>query len=250
MGKFGFMTMSQLTNMHHICVSGNLGSGKSTTAKLIASELGFSYVPQRLSDPAYLSDFFTYPERWAFEVQTTLFAQKVIALRAALEEKPGLVEDRSLAEAVDVFAELYHRYGWMDTRAYYAFRQTVGLLAELASVPRVLVFCSCPAAECKTRIEQRGLREHEKLYPANHLLQLEALFTKWLNAFRLCPVFDIDTNEMDLRNPTTESQFRHDLHVMLALTENEKLRGSLSGINGPIELLAGLKCLSLRKPLP
>lgn len=198
-----------------VCVAGNVGSGKTTLAKVLCRGLGLTYVPQRRPNPSYLNDLFAIPERWAFESQVAFLMAKAASLFSSAAAGLSVVLDRSISEDVQVFARLFHERGQMSNRAYETYLQVASLALRSLPPPTLLIFCSCDAAECENRVLGRGQRDFEKLYPKDHIKHLGQMYEEWLSTFDQCPVFILDTRGSDIRQSEIQREVTEDVRSIL-----------------------------------
>ncbi len=198
-----------------LCVSGNLGSGKTTLSRTLCRDLGFAILKQRLSDPTYLTDFVSSQSRWAFEVQLSFLTHKTAAITSATSKGQDVVIDGSLYEDIEVFTKHFYKKRLISKRSFNTYQQAATLAQKSVPPPTMLIFCKCSAKECEKRITARGPRADERLYPRNHIAQLEETYNEWLNDFNLCPVFLLDTERFDLRDKKTRKLVSKDVITIL-----------------------------------
>jgi deoxyadenosine/deoxycytidine kinase len=198
-----------------LCVSGNVGSGKTTLSKAICKSFGFTYIPQRTPDPTYLTDLFSSPERWALEAQIAFLMNKTASLVSAVTAGLNVVVDRSLSEDIQIFAKMFYERGQISDRGYKTYLQVASLVLRSVPSPTILIVCECDAIECRNRIKNRGLRDFERLYPEGHIEFLGHLYNEWLRNFDQCPVFVLNTCQLDLRIPEVAQEVIKDIRTIL-----------------------------------
>src|ERR1041384_2620840 len=196
-----------------LCVSGNVGSGKTTLSKAICKSLGFTYIPQRTPDPSYLTDIFSSPERWALEAQIAFLMNKTVSLVSTATAGLNVVVDRSLAEDIQIFAKMFYEKGQISDRGYKTYLQVASLALRSVSAPTLLIFCECDATESRNRVKKRGLRDFERLYPEGHIEFLGHLYAEWLRNFDQCPVFVLNTQQIDLRIPEKAQDVMNNVRI-------------------------------------
>ncbi|MBX3102779.1 MAG: deoxynucleoside kinase, partial [Bacteroidetes bacterium] len=60
----------------HIAIAGNIGSGKTTLAGLLAKHLNFQAHYEDPETNPYISDFYQDMQRWAFHLQVSFLNQR------------------------------------------------------------------------------------------------------------------------------------------------------------------------------
>ena len=232
-----------------ICVSGNVWSGKTTLSKVLCTNLGFTYIPQRRPNSTYLTDLFTSPDRWAFEAQTAFLMTKATSIISAAASGLDVIVDRSISEDVQVFAKLFHIRGQMSDRGYATYLQVASLALRSVPPPTLLIYCACDAPECEKRVLNRGQRDFEKLYPAGHIQFIGNLYEQWLKTFDYCPVFVINTQQVDLRSLEMEREVVSDVRKILqtGLSADQYLQVPLFENTVSPSTDSGLRLLSLHK---
>lgn len=232
-----------------ICVSGNVGSGKTTLSKILCTNLGFTYIPQRRPDSKYLTDLFTFPDRWAFEAQTAFLMNKATSIISAAASGLDVVVDRSISEDVQVFAKLFQIRGQMSDRGYATYLQVASLALRSVPPPTLVIYCACDATECEKRVLNRGQRDFEKLYPAGHIQFIGNLYEEWLKTVDYCPVFGINTQQIDLRCLDMERKVVSDIRKILqtGMIADQNLQVPLFENTVSTSTDSNLRLLSLHK---
>jgi deoxyadenosine/deoxycytidine kinase len=59
----------QKNKVMHIAVAGNIGSGKTTLANMLAKHYGWDVQLEDNDDNPYISDFYEDMQRWSFNLQ-------------------------------------------------------------------------------------------------------------------------------------------------------------------------------------
>src|SRR6266705_2063780 len=153
------MSMSSI-----ICIAGNLGSGKTTLVRSLATELGWQIRPKGGYDITYLEDLFQDPHRWSFEAQMAFLSHKARSIKEAVRTGIDFIIDRSIYEDIEIFAQTFANRGMIDSRVYDIYETYAKLLLEEMTVPLAIIYCRCPPEISVKRLAERP-RPYQRLYP-------------------------------------------------------------------------------------
>jgi len=86
--------------------------------------------------------------------------------------------------------------GNLSERDYATYRQLFDLVVKKLPPPSLLIHLKAPVEVLMKRIHRRG-RAIESSISADYLTLLETLYDEWMQAFDLCPVLTIRTDDLD-----------------------------------------------------
>lgn len=181
----------------YIAIAGNMGSGKSSLVQFLCRRY-----PQirpffeRNEENPYLADFYEDMGRWAFHSQVYFLALK-FRVHQELDACPQtVIQDRTIYEDAEVFAENLHRRGLLGGRDYEAYRRLYETIAESINPPDLLIYLKSGLRTIKKRIRLRG-RAYETSIDAGYLKDLNRLYDRWLTRYTLSPVLVLDADRLD-----------------------------------------------------
>ncbi len=194
--------------MSYICVSGNIGSGKSTLVKEISNFTGWRIAENTRPPVDEIQRLFENPKHNAFSAQISFLSRKIFSIFLELQssESPFIV-DRSPFEDIEVFGKMCSKYNWIPFGFVSAYRECALILMELIPDPFLLVYCSCKPTTCQKRLESRGRFDH-KLFPKDHTRILGGLYESWVSNYGISPVITIDTQNLSPANNEYLEPFR------------------------------------------
>merc|ERR1711974_72983 len=106
----------------YIAVAGNIGAGKSSLVDFLTNKYDIEPFFEPNEENPYLEDFYGDMERWAFQSQVYFLTAK-FRLHQELDRNPhSVVQDRTLWEDAEIFAENLYQQGTMDERDYRTYR--------------------------------------------------------------------------------------------------------------------------------
>lgn len=183
-----------------IAVAGNIGAGKSSLVDWLSKQLGMVPFFEPHDENPYLADFYQDMFRWAFSSQLFFLIRRYqihqkIAL-SATAGSPSLVQDRTLYEDAEIFAEHLHRQGYIDDRDYRTYQDLYSTLRGELRPPDLMIYLRCPMRTLTRRIKGRG-RTFEKAIPRAYLKSLETLYEEWFARYTLSPTLVIETDRVD-----------------------------------------------------
>jgi deoxyadenosine/deoxycytidine kinase len=200
-----------------VAVAGNIGVGKSTLVTLLSERLGWSPFYEPEGENPYLADFYLDMRAWSFQSQIFFLTRRLRAHRQLIDHPTSAIQDRSVYEDAEIFANNLHRQGQMADRDYLTYQELYHVLSKFLPPPDLVVYLRARVETLLDRIAHRG-RDYEKNIQVDYLEQLNGLYSDWVESFALCPVLTVPADDLDY--------VAHNSHLDLIVTKiNDKLAG-------------------------
>jgi len=135
-------------------------------------------------------------ERWSFQSQIYFLAAKFKLHQQLDLHATSVVQDRTIWEDAEIFAESLYRQKLMDKRDYATYRALYESIQDRIRPPDLMIYLRCPVRTVRKRIAMRG-REMEKDIPTKYLSGLNKLYESWIDSYDLSPLLIIPTNKLD-----------------------------------------------------
>jgi deoxyadenosine/deoxycytidine kinase len=146
-------------------------------------------------------------KRWSFASQVYFLTAK-LRMHLELESHPrDVIQDRTIWEDAEIFAENLYRKRVMSKRDYLTYRQLYEAVRDRLHPPDLMIYLRCPVRAVRKRIALRG-RESEKNLPTSYLKRLHDLYEQWIEDYRLSPLVILPTDRLDY---ITDLVDRHDI---------------------------------------
>lgn len=200
-----------------IAVAGNIGVGKSTLTALLSQRLGWEPFYEAVSDNPYLADFYQDMGRYAFHSQIFFLSRRLRHHRRLLDFPGSVVQDRSVYEDAEIFAQALFRQGHIAARDYQTYRELYEVLVLFLPPPDLVVYLRASVPTLLHRIALRGRSFERNITPA-YLEELNCLYEAWMQTFSLCPVLSTPADQLDF--------VRNGAHLDLII---DKIGDKLSG---------------------
>ena len=181
---------------YFITVAGNIGVGKSTLTSLLAERLNWEPVFEAFTENPYLPDFYQDMKRWSFHSQVFFLSRRLQQHHDLLQKKNSVIQDRSVYEDAEIFAQNLYHQGHMSERDWQCYQELYTTLATLLRPPDLVVYLKASVPSLQQRIGHRG-REYERTISETYLTQLNELYDLWAARFRLCPLLTVDTENLN-----------------------------------------------------
>jgi len=200
-----------------IAVAGNIGVGKSTLTAMLTEKLGWEAFYEAVDDNPYLADFYQDMRQWSFHSQVFFLSRRLRHHRQLLDRPGTVVQDRTVYEDAEIFAENLYRQGNMSERDYRTYRGLYEAMTLFLPPPDLVVYLRASVPTLQQRIRMRG-RVYEQEVPADYLEQLNRLYEEWIERFSLGPVLTVPSDDLDF--------VRYNSHMeLIAAKIVEKLTG-------------------------
>lgn len=196
--------------LHYIAVTGTMGSGKTTAAKLLAKELGLTLLEENFGENAFLPRFYTEMKRWAFHSQTFFLMEKITQMlktgellerlkktkissvhkidsrlltsqrsERGSDRLHGIIQDTPLLQDVFSYAKAQNILGNMDDSEWRLYQKIYRSFAPLLPQPNFILYLKTGVGTVTKRIVKRQ-RNFEHQVPEGYLELLEMLNERWI----------------------------------------------------------------------
>jgi len=102
----------------HIAIAGNIGSGKTTLAGMLAKHYKWQPHFEDIEHNPYLVDFYEDMPRWSFNLQVYFLNHRIKNLIEIRNGKDSVIQDRTIYEDAYIFALNLFDMGLMTKRDY------------------------------------------------------------------------------------------------------------------------------------
>ena len=179
-----------------VVVAGNIGTGKTSLAERLGARLHWRTSFESVADNPYLADFYADMRRWSFHLQIFFLGHRAEQHLALARCPESAIADRSIYEDAHIFARALRHMGNLSERDYQAYRRVFDQIVSGLPRPDLLIFLQAPVPVLLQRIGRRG-RDIESGISGDYLSLLESFYEEWIQAFDLCPVLAIRTQDLD-----------------------------------------------------
>ncbi len=211
-----------------IAVAGNIGVGKSTLVSMLCKRLEWQPFYEPVSENPYLVDFYADMRAWAFHSQVFFLTRRLRAHVELSQFAGSVVQDRSVYEDAEIFAQNLFLQGHIRERDYQTYRELYETAVQLLPPPDLMIYLRASVPTLLQRISSRG-RDYERTIAPEYLESLNALYESWISDFVLCPVLTIPSDDLDY--------VAHAGHLKLIVSKIEtKLTGNEEVVFEPDEV--------------
>jgi hypothetical protein len=181
---------------YFISVAGNIGSGKSSLTKIIATEMGWLPFYESVKNNPYLEDFYSDMKRWSFQLQVYFLSHRFKTHKDILESKKSVIQDRSIYEDVEIFARNLYEMGRMEKRDFNNYRALFNVMTSYLKPPDLLVYLRAKIPTLVNHISLRG-RDFEKFIEIDYLARLNKSYESWIRRYKLGNKLIIESDDLD-----------------------------------------------------
>jgi deoxyadenosine/deoxycytidine kinase len=183
----------------HIAIAGNIGSGKTTLAGLLAKHYGWIPYYEDVDYNPYLNDFYEDMLRWSFNLQIYFLNSRFTQVLEIKKSEKTIVQDRTIYEDANIFAPNLHSMGLMSTRDFDNYSTLFKLMSSLVKPPDLLLYLRASVPTLVNQIQKRG-REYESSIRIDYLKRLNERYEAWIETYDLGKLLIIEADHYNFHN--------------------------------------------------
>lgn len=185
-----------------IVMAGNIGTGKTTLATRLASDLGLTLQLERVTDNPYLQRFYADMAAWTFHLNMFFLASRAQQLLHASRSRMPSIFDRSLYED-EIYARIAHEAGHTSPEEFATFCELEQVLSATLPRPDLLIYLSASTDCLMDRLTRRARSFEDGIDRADVDL-LQARYEAWIERYEASPVLRVDSERVQLHGDSPE----------------------------------------------
>lgn len=183
----------------HIAIAGNIGSGKTSLAGLLAKHYGWEPHYEEVDENPYLADFYEDMKRWSFNLQVYFLNSRFSQIVKFRQAEKTVVQDRTIYEDAYIFATNLYDMGLMSERDFKNYLSLFELMTSLIQPPDLLIYLRASVPTLVRQIELRG-RPYEATIRLDYLKRLNERYEGWMMNYKEGNLLNISVDEIDFVN--------------------------------------------------
>jgi deoxyadenosine/deoxycytidine kinase len=185
--------------MYHIAIAGNIGSGKTSLATLLAKHLNYDVEYEEPTRNPYIYDFYSDMQRWSFNMQVYFLNARLQHAIFIQKSKKNYIQDRTIYEDAEIFAPNLLAMGLMLQRDYDTYKGLFNNVIQLVTPPTLVIYLKGSISVLVDQISERG-REYEDSIRIDYLKKLNERYDHWFENYKLGKKLEINIDELHFRD--------------------------------------------------
>ncbi|MGV8945073.1 MAG: 2-amino-4-hydroxy-6-hydroxymethyldihydropteridine diphosphokinase [Lutibacter sp.] len=191
--------ISLAEKFNYIAIEGNIGSGKTTLATMIAEDFNAKIILERFADNPFLPKFYEDNDRYAFPLEMSFLADRYQQLSDDLAQfdlfKNFIVSDYYIFKSL-IFAQIT-----LQKDEFYLYRKMFDLMYKEISKPDLYIYLYQDTPQLIQNIKKRG-RDYEQNIAPEYLDKIHRGYSNFIKTEENLNTLIIDVSNKDfLNNP-------------------------------------------------
>jgi len=182
------------SKLNFIAIEGNIGSGKTTLAKMIAQDFNAKFILERFADNAFLPKFYEDQSRFAFPLEMSFLADRYKQLSDDISQydlfKEFVVSDYHISKSL-TFAKVT-----LPEDEFALYRKFFNVIYKDMHQPDIYVYLYQNTDRLLQNIDKRG-RDYEKNIQPDYLEKINKGYVEFIKSQPNLNVKIIDVSELD-----------------------------------------------------
>ena len=183
----------------HIAIAGNIGSGKTTLAGLLAKHFKWeAHYEDPMTNP-YINDFYDDMQRWSFNMQIFYLNSRFNQILEIRKDDKNVIQDRTIYEDAHIFAPNLHSMRLLTGRDYKNYKALFNLVDQFVSPPDLIIYLKGSVPTLVKHIQSRG-RAYEESIRLDYLKKLNERYDEWVASYDRGKLLVVDVDQNNFHN--------------------------------------------------
>ena len=187
------------TEPKHIAVAGNIGAGKTTLVRKLATYYDWEPHLEAVDHNPYLEDFYYNMSKWAFPLQIYFLNSRFNQVLEIRNSPHTIIQDRTIYEDAFIFAKNLKETQYLDERDYNTYFDLFQSMSRMIQPPDLLIYLRAGIPKLIEQISRRG-RQYESSISIKYLEDLNRNYEEWITNYQEGNLLIIDVNQLDYVN--------------------------------------------------
>lgn len=193
--------VSLAEKFNYIAIEGNIGSGKTTLANMIAEDFNAKIILERFADNPFLPKFYEDHDRYAFPLEMSFLADRYQQLSDDLAQfdlfKNFIVSDYYIFKSL-IFAQIT-----LQKDEFYLYRKMFDIMYKEISKPDLYIYLYQDTQQLLQNIKKRG-RDYEQNIAPEYLDKIHQGYSSFIKTEENLKTLIIDVSKKDFLNNSEE----------------------------------------------
>ena len=203
---------------NYVAIEGNIGSGKTTLAKMIAADFNANLILERFSDNSFLPKFYKDPEKYAFPLEMSFLADRYQQLKSDGVSQ-NLFKTFTIADYFIDKSLIFARNN-LQKDEFSLYSRLFEIINSSLPKPALIVYLYNSVDQVLAFIKQRG-RPYEQEIKLEYLEKIQEGYFNYFKHYKESIILIVDTrnidfveNELDYKNLLTaiNTEFSAGIH--------------------------------------
>jgi deoxyadenosine/deoxycytidine kinase len=179
---------------NYVAIEGNIGSGKTSLAKMIASDFDARLILERFEDNSFLPKFYKDPEKYAFPLEMSFLADRFQQLKIDIGSH-DLFKSFTIADYF-IDKSLIFAKKTLQNDEFVLYNKLFEIIISTLPKPDLILFLYTSTEQLKKNILSRG-RSYELNIESSYLEKIQSGYFEYFRTHIRETVLIVDTHNMD-----------------------------------------------------
>jgi len=180
-------------NYHFITIEGNIGSGKTTLAHMLAKHFNARLILEQFADNPFLPKFYENPGQYAFPLELFFMAERYKQLKELIHTS-DLFQSVTISDYLFTKCLLFAKVN-LPEEEFRLYQKLFEIIHTQLVKPDILIYLHAPVSRLQRNIRKRN-RPYEQGIPDEYLFNIQEAYTNYIRQHNIKTIF-IDVSNAD-----------------------------------------------------
>jgi len=180
-------------NYHFITIEGNIGSGKTTLAHILAKHFNARLILEQFADNPFLPKFYENPDQYAFPLELFFMAERYKQLKE-LVHTSDMFQSLTLSDYLFTKCLLFAKVN-LPEQEFRLYQKLFEIIHNQLVQPDILIYLHAPVSKLQQNIKKRN-RSYEQGIHDGYLFSIQEAYTNYIRQHNIKTIF-IDVSNAD-----------------------------------------------------